>query len=87
MLDRAVLAGRVDPLEDDQDGMFLFGPQPVLERGQPIEAASQLRRGRRLGPPVGIAGIDVRELDLLILASSGNTRPSSSVATAPESGS
>ena len=64
VLDRAVLAGRVDPLEDDQDRVLLLGPEPVLEVGQAVEALLELAAGRRLVAAVGRAGVDVGEADL-----------------------
>ena len=60
---RPVLAGRVDPLEDDEDLVLALGPEPVLEVGQPVEARVQLRRGRLLRVAEGLGRVDLREID------------------------
>ena len=63
MLDRAVLAGGVDSLEDDQDAMLALGPEAVLEVRQPGEPKLELLGGGLLGVPVGCRRIDAGELD------------------------
>ncbi len=63
-MDRAVLARRVDPLQDDQDRMLGLGPQPVLEPGQPGQAVGQLLLGVRLRVAVRLGRVDPVELDL-----------------------
>ena len=45
--DGAVLAGRVDALEDDQDRVIAVRPEPLLEVGQAVDAPGQLAPARR----------------------------------------
>jgi hypothetical protein len=63
--DRAVLAGRVDPLEHDEDAALALRPEAILQVGQPFETGGELlvrglfrvavRRGRvdlcQIDPP------------------------------------
>ena len=61
--ERAVLAGGVDSLEDDEDLMLALGPEPVLEIRQPGEAGLELLGRGVLRPPVGRRRIDLRQVD------------------------
>ena len=63
MLDRAVLAGGVDSLEDDQHPMLALGPETVLEVRQPGKPKLELLGGGLLCMPVGCRRIDLGELD------------------------
>ena len=66
VLDRAILPGRVERLEDDHDGLLLRGPEHVL-RGRQSGDVFQQRRLRffLVLEAGGEAGIVVLELDLL----------------------
>ena len=48
MLDRAVLAGGVDGLEDDQDRVGVAGPEQFLRLGQLRDSPSEYGLGLRL---------------------------------------
>ena len=63
LLDRPVLARRVDALEHDEDRPFRLGPEPVLEVGQAVQLAVQLRGGSGLVVAVVGRGIELREPD------------------------
>ena len=59
MLDRAVLAGGVDALQDDEDGMLRLGPDPVLEIRQAVEPALQVVRGVSLRVAVRVIRVEI----------------------------
>ncbi len=63
LLDRAVLAGGIDALEDDEDRTFRLGPEPVLEVGQAVELARGGGLGTGLVPAEGLAEIALGETD------------------------
>ncbi len=66
VLDGAVLAARVDGLEDDEERLLVFGEEPLLEAAEPVvEVGEGLgRRGLRRHA-VGAAGVDLGEVDLV----------------------
>ena len=63
LVDRAVLAGGIDALEDDEDRPLRLGPESILE----LPESHQLLRGGlgrvRLLVPVARAGIELRQAD------------------------
>ncbi len=62
--DRAVLARRIDPLEDHEQGMPCLGPQALLEPRQlDLVLGLVCRRILRL-PAVRLIGIEMIEVDL-----------------------
>ena len=63
--DGAVLAGRVDALQDDQHGVLAFRPDPLLERRQALEPGLDDRRRVVLGVAEGLAGVVLRKLHLV----------------------
>jgi hypothetical protein len=63
VLDRAVLARRIDPLEDDENPLTSLGPDPILETRQSGEARIELLRRGRLRVAVDRRRIDRGEID------------------------
>ena len=63
LLDRAVLAGGIDALEDDQDRLPRLGPQPVLEVGEVAHLPFELGLADALSKPIVAPGSIVREPD------------------------
>ena len=62
--DRAVLAGRVDALEDDEDGVLGFRLDPRLEVGQAREHRGQVGLRLRLLAAERRAAVEVGQVDL-----------------------
>ena len=63
--DRAVLAGGVDPLEDDQDGVLGLGVDAVLEVRQPGEVGRENLVGLLLLATEGFPAVELRQVHLL----------------------
>jgi hypothetical protein len=64
--DRAVLARRVDALQDDQHLVLVLGPQPVLQVGQPLEVPGGGGLSVLLAPAVAVARVNVGQAHLLV---------------------
>ena len=62
---RAVLAGRVDPLQDDQDGVLALRVEPLLEIGELREGGVQVGGAVVLVAAVRVAAVEARQVDLL----------------------
>ena len=63
LVDRAVLAGGIDALEDDEDRALRLRPEAVLEVGQAVQLLSERRCRRLLVPAVGLAVVPACEPD------------------------
>ena len=63
--ERAVLAGGVDSLEDDEHLVLALGPESVLEIGQSLEPGLELRGRGLFRPAVRRRGIELREVEAL----------------------
>jgi hypothetical protein len=59
VLDRAVLARRVDALQHQQDAVRVLGGEPVLVVGEQLRPVREQGRGLVLGHLAGVAGIVV----------------------------
>ena len=62
MLDRAVLAGRIHGLEDQQQGPAVLRVQPVLKLGEDLDAL--LQRFLGFGLVLGLEPRDVSRIDV-----------------------
>ncbi len=63
LVDRPVLAGGIDALEDHEHRVLRLGPEPVLQLAEPHELLRG-RLGRRgLVAPVGSGGVELLEVD------------------------
>ena len=63
LADRAVLAGRVDPLQDHEHGTLLLRPEPFLELGEAVEQPVDGVLAALLVEPVGGTGVDLRQVE------------------------
>ena len=64
VLDRAVLAGRVHPLEDDEDPSPALRPEALLELGEAADVGGDLGRRAVLVVAEGRAGVERADVHL-----------------------